>query len=230
MQTQVEEGQDINSEHDLVDKDDNSSMVSTNFPTSPIHITRRYSPESFSNNTSSSLKSSNPYSKRPTTTATQAGNKPKTRGTNSRLSSSMTYSSRPPTATKTQPVNKSKQQLFQPQAPPRQISGPVYFYRKLNRIELKERASHLQEIKRKSFNQNINSPFKQDMFQLRENSIISSRRALSQEHQKWAKQRNRINKESQQAIIEDFERERRHCQKDVLSRTHPIVHILDLDS
>ena len=68
------------------------------------------------------------------------------------------------------------------------------------------------------------------MLQLRENSVKSSKRSLAQEHQEWVKQRNRENKESRKAIIEDFEKERRHCKKDYLSSTHPIVHILDLDS
>lgn len=231
MQNQpAEEIQDNNSEHEFGGKNDNSSMVSTNFPESPTHITRRYSPESFSNSPSLSLRSSDPYFKRLSTAATRTGSRPKTCNTNSRLSSSLNYSSKPPTTSKTQPVNTNKQQLFQPQAPPRQINGPVFFYRKLNKIELKERASHLQEIKRKSFNQNINSPFKQDMVQLRENSVRSSKKALAQEHQKWSKQRYRENKQSQKAIIEDFEKERRHCKRDVLSKSHPIVHILDLES
>lgn len=227
---QTEEDQDNGSEHDFGNKDDNASMVSTNFPTSPTHMTRRYSPESFTNSSSFSIRTSDPYFKRPSTTATRAGTRPRTCTANSRLSSSLTYSSKTPATSKTQPIISNKQQLFQPQAPPRQINGPVFFYRKLNKIEQKERATHLQEIKRKSFNQNINSPFKQDMLQLRENSVRSSRKNLAEEHQKWTKQRYRENKQSQKAIIEDYEKERRHCKKDVLSRTHPIVHILDLDS
>lgn len=225
----MNENQD-NSEHDLNNNDDNLSEASVSFPATPVHMTRRYTPESFTYKSKFSLRSSDPYLKRPSTCITRGSNKSKTHNTNSRLSSSLTFSSKPPTSNTAQFSNQNKQQLFQPQAPPRQITGPVFYYKKINKIEQKERAAHLQEIKRKAFNNNINSPFKQDMLQMREKSVKSTRRALAQEHQDWVKQRNRENKESKKAIIEDFEKERRHCQKDHLSRTHPIVHILDLDS
>lgn len=214
-----------NSEHNI--NNDNASEASISFPT---HITKRYSPESFSFKSTFSLRSSDPYLKRPSTSITRASNKSRMPNANARLTSSMTFTTKSPTSTKAQSTTQNKQQLFQPQPPPRQISGPVFYYKKINRIEQKERAAHLQEIKRKAFNSNINSPFKQDMLQLRENSVKSSKRSLAQEHQEWVKQRNRENKESRKAIIEDFEKERRHCKKDYLSSTHPIVHILDLDS
>ncbi|OHS99533.1 hypothetical protein TRFO_34041 [Tritrichomonas foetus] len=118
--------------------------------------------------------------------------------------------------------------FFQPSPTPRKLTGRVFYYREINKIEKKERANHLKEVKNKEFIRQIRSPYREDFVQLRANSVLSTRKQLEQEQRDWLRQRGKDNVLAQRAIEREFEKEKRHCKKDVLTKTHPIVHVLDV--
>ena len=123
--------------------------------------------------------------------------------------------------------SESKTMFFQPTPTSRKLSGPVFYYRDIRRIEKNQRADHYRQVMDKEFKKQINSPYHEDFVQLRENSLITTKNRLDKEKQDWIKQRGRDVRSSLKAIENDIKHEKRHCHKDVLTRTHPIIHVLD---
>lgn len=210
--------------------EDTNSFCPSNIESNPpIKTTRRFSPESIVDLTVQSLRSSDPCLKTKTRNSTSRSKTVKTRES-TRPNTASSVINAPPHIPQRTEFNNGQTALFVPQAPPRSITGKVFYYTKIKKIEDKERETHLRQIQKKAFNQQIHSPFKQDMLQMRENSVRSTRRFLAHEQKQWYKERNKINKECKEAISEDYKKESRHCKKDYLTQSHPIVHILDLQS
>ncbi|OHT08999.1 hypothetical protein TRFO_22237 [Tritrichomonas foetus] len=145
--------------------------------------------------------------------------------TNPRSSTSLRSSDPSPLQTSRR---SKKKQLFQPQASPRTLTGPVFYYREIDKIDKIYKRDFDSEMKRKEIKKQMHSPYKENFVRLRAESVKSTRRQISNNEREWIRKRAKDNQSYENACQEEYDSERRHCQIDYINPTHKELRVLGI--
>lgn len=119
-----------------------------------------------------------------------------------------------------------KMTLFQPSPKPPVLTGPVTYYRDLEKIDKQIQREFDKSLKRKEIKRQMRSPYKENFVRLRADSVRSTRNRLKTNEKLSCRQRRYDSKAYREACEEEFESERRHCKNDYVSKTYPELRII----
>lgn len=125
-----------------------------------------------------------------------------------------------------QAPKRKKMTLFQPSPKPPKLTGPVTYYRSIDKIDKQLQRDFDESLRRKEIKRQMKSPYKENMVRLRSESVRSVRKQLQRNEILSRRQRKHEIVAYRSACEEEYESERRHCQVDYVSKTYRELRIM----